>query len=140
MADIVHCSAVESLSPTRLEGEADSPQPSFSCCKEFGIADAVHCSAVDKSVTNLGLRERQPHLTLASPQPSFSCCRDFGMADIVHCSAMERFAANMPRITGLDLRKNQRYPNIARWYAVMDRRPSYQKVKSDDTTLNLVIR
>lgn len=62
------------------------------------------------------------------------------MADIVHCSAMERFAANMPRIAGLSLKKNPRYPNIARWYAVMDRRPAYQKVKSDDTTLNLVIR
>lgn len=62
------------------------------------------------------------------------------MADIVHCSAMERFAANMPHIVGLDLRKSPHYPNIARWYAVMDRRSAYQKVKSDDTTLNLVIR
>ena len=66
--------------------------------------------------------------------------RDFGMADIVHCSAMERFAANMPVVAGMQLRSHSRYPNISRWYSAMDARPAYQKVKSDDTTLNLVIR
>ncbi|KAL3147580.1 glutathione s-transferase [Trebouxia sp. C0009 RCD-2024] len=65
---------------------------------------------------------------------------DFGMADIVHCSAMERFAANMPVLAGMHLRSHSRYPNISRWYSAMDARPAYQKVKSDDTTLNLVIR
>lgn len=65
---------------------------------------------------------------------------DFGLADIVHCSAMERFAANMPVVAGLKLRGNPRYPKISRWYSAMDSRPAYQKVKSDDTTLNLVIR
>ena len=67
-------------------------------------------------------------------------CRDFGLADIVHCSAMERFAANMPVVAGVELRGNPRYPKISRWYSAMDSRPAYQKVKSDDTTLNLVIR
>ena len=67
-------------------------------------------------------------------------CRDFGLADIVHCSAMERFAANMPVVAGFELRGHSRYPNISRWYSAMDARPAYQKVKSDDTTLNLVIR
>lgn len=66
--------------------------------------------------------------------------RDFGMADIVHCSAMERFGANMPVLAGIQLRSHSRYPNISRWYSAMDTRPAYQKVKSDDTTLNLVIR
>lgn len=68
------------------------------------------------------------------------CCRDFGLADIVHCSAMERFAANMPVVAGLELKGNPRYPNLNRWYSAMDSRAAYQKVKSDDTTLNLVIR
>ena len=69
-----------------------------------------------------------------------SASRDFGMADIVHSSAMERFAANMPVVAGLQLRGHARYPNISRWYSAMDSRSAYQKVKSDDTTLNLVIR
>lgn len=62
------------------------------------------------------------------------------MADIVHCSAMERFAANMPVVADFQLKGHSRYPNILRWYGAMDTRPAYQKVKSDDTTLNLVIR
>ena len=53
---------------------------------------------------------------------------------------MERFAANMPVVAGLELRGNPRYPRINRWYSAMDARPAYQKVKSDDMTLNLVIR
>ena len=53
---------------------------------------------------------------------------------------MERFAANMPVVAGLELRGNPRYPSINRWYSAMDSRAAYQKVKSDDTTLNLVIR
>ncbi len=53
---------------------------------------------------------------------------------------MERFAANMPVVAGVELRGNPRYPKISRWYSAMDSRPAYQKVKSDDTTLNLVIR
>jgi hypothetical protein len=53
---------------------------------------------------------------------------------------MERFAANMPVVAGLELRGNPRYPKISRWYSAMDSRPAYQKVKSDDMTLNLVIR
>lgn len=65
---------------------------------------------------------------------------NFGLADVVHCSAMERFAANMPVVAGLHLKGHTRYPNISRWYKAMDSRSAYQKVKSDDTTLNLVIR
>ena len=53
---------------------------------------------------------------------------------------MERFAANMPVVAGLHLKGHTRYPNISRWYKAMDSRSAYQKVKSDDTTLNLVIR
>ena len=53
---------------------------------------------------------------------------------------MERFAANMPFVAGLQLRDHPRYPNITRWYSALDSRPAYQRVKSDDTTLNLVIR
>ena len=46
----------------------------------------------------------------------------------------------MPVVAGVELRGNPRYPKISRWYSAMDSRPAYQKVKSDDTTLNLVIR
>ena len=53
---------------------------------------------------------------------------------------MERFAANMPVVADFQLKGHSRYPNILRWYGAMDTRPAYQKVKSDDTTLNLVIR
>ncbi|KAK9829557.1 hypothetical protein WJX72_006479 [[Myrmecia] bisecta] len=66
--------------------------------------------------------------------------QDISMADIMYTPALERFAANMPAVRGFHMRDNPDYANLAAWYKAMDLRPAYQKVKSDDTTLNLVVR
>ena len=62
------------------------------------------------------------------------------MVDIVYAPAMERLAANLPVMRGFRLRDHPEYPQTAAWFQALDARPAYQKVKSDDTTHNLVFR
>lgn len=38
------------------------------------------------------------------------------------------------------MRDNPEYPGLGRWYQEMDKLPAYQKVKSDDKTLQMLIR
>lgn len=67
-------------------------------------------------------------------------CRAFSLAECILVPALERFAANLPLARGFKLRGNPQFPNLARWYEAMDARPTYQRLKSDDTTHNLVVR
>lgn len=55
--------------------------------------------------------------------------RDFSLADIVYAPAMERLAANLPVMRGFELRANPDYPATAAWFAALDARPAYQRVK-----------
>ena len=67
-------------------------------------------------------------------------CRHFSLADIVYTPAMERLGANLPVMRSFNLRNHPTYPNVAQWFAALDERPAYQRVKSDDMTHNLVFR
>lgn len=67
-------------------------------------------------------------------------CREFSLADIVYTPAMERLGANLPVMRNFPLRHHPSFPHIAQWYAALDERPAYQRVKSDDMTHNLVFR
>ena len=67
-------------------------------------------------------------------------CRRFSLADIVYTPALERLGANLPVMRSFPLRHHPSYPHIAEWFAALDKRPAYQRVKSDDMTHNLVFR
>ncbi len=73
-------------------------------------------------------------LTLRNCMP----CRQFSIADCLYVSGLERFAANMPAFRGLHLRGNPKFPHLDAWFAAMDAKPAYQRVKSDALTLNMV--
>jgi uncharacterized membrane protein YphA (DoxX/SURF4 family) len=49
-------------------------------------------------------------------------------------------AAGLPKFRGFDLRSNPAYPNTAAWFAAISARPAYQKVCSDDQTLQLLFQ
>ncbi len=66
--------------------------------------------------------------------------RQFSLADIAYAPGMERLAANLPVMRGFELRANAGYPRTGAWFGALDARPAYQRVKSDDTTHNLVFR
>ena len=65
-------------------------------------------------------------------------CRQFSIADCLYVSGLERFAANMPAFRGLHLQGNPQFPHLDAWFAAMDAKPAYQRVKSDALTLNMV--
>ena len=59
---------------------------------------------------------------------------------MMYVPSLERFAAHMPLARGLDMRNDSRYPGLSNWYKAMDSLPSYQKVKSDDQTLQMLLK
>jgi hypothetical protein len=48
--------------------------------------------------------------------------------------------AGLPKFRGFDLRNNPDFPNTAAWFAAISARPAYQKVCSDDQTLQLLFQ
>ncbi|GBG00177.1 glutathione S-transferase [Raphidocelis subcapitata] len=63
---------------------------------------------------------------------------DLTIADISCISFMERLAAGLPKFRGLQLRGNPDFPAVSAWLAAMEARPTYQRVRSDDQTLQLL--
>jgi hypothetical protein len=49
-------------------------------------------------------------------------------------------AVGLPKFRGFDLRHNPAFPNTAAWFAAISARPAYQKVCSDDQTLQLLFQ
>ncbi|KIZ07611.1 glutathione S-transferase [Monoraphidium neglectum] len=62
----------------------------------------------------------------------------FTIGDIMCISFMERLAAGLPKFRGLQLRNHPDFPAVAQWLAAMEARPTYQRVRSDDQTLQLL--
>jgi hypothetical protein len=49
-------------------------------------------------------------------------------------------AAGLPKFRNFNIRSNPSYPNTAAWFAALAARPAYQKVSSDDQTLQLLFQ
>eukprot|EP00878_Enallax_costatus_P024363 GHUV01025997.1.p1 GENE.GHUV01025997.1~~GHUV01025997.1.p1 ORF type:complete len:308 (+),score=98.65 GHUV01025997.1:768-1691(+) len=64
----------------------------------------------------------------------------FSLLDVMVISSMERLAAGLPKFRGFELRSNPKYPNTAAWFEAISARPAYQKVCSDDQTLQLLFQ
>ncbi|MDJ0581491.1 glutathione S-transferase family protein [Crocosphaera sp.] len=72
--------------------------------------------------------------------PSDYFMRDFGLVDIMYIPSIERLAANLPTFRGYHLLGNEKYPLLNRWLKAMNKRPNYQRIKSDARTHNLVMK
>ncbi|QHG14858.1 glutathione S-transferase family protein [Nostoc sp. ATCC 53789] len=64
----------------------------------------------------------------------------FSVVDITYSPHLDRLAANLPVYRGYHLKGNPRYPRINAWFEALKQRPAYHRVKSDDTTNNLLLR
>ncbi|QLE48323.1 glutathione S-transferase [Nostoc sp. C057] len=64
----------------------------------------------------------------------------FSVVDITYSPHLDRLAANLPVYRGYHLKGNPRYPRINAWFEALRQRPAYHRVKSDDTTNNLLLR
>ncbi|WP_445635427.1 Glutathione S-transferase N-terminal domain-containing protein [Nostoc sp. DSM 114161] len=64
----------------------------------------------------------------------------FSLVDIMYSPHLDRLAANLPVYRGYHIKGNPRFPHINAWFEALNQRPAYHRVKSDDTTNNLLLR
>jgi glutathione S-transferase len=64
----------------------------------------------------------------------------FSLVDIMYAPHLSRLAANLPVYIGYQLRNNERFPHLDRWFEAIASRPAYNYISSDSTTNNLVLR
>ncbi|MGM3307140.1 glutathione S-transferase family protein [Anabaena sp. WFMT] len=64
----------------------------------------------------------------------------FSLVDIMYSPHLDRLAANLPVYRGYDIKGNPRFPLINAWFAALNQRSAYQRVKSDNITNNLLLR
>jgi glutathione S-transferase len=72
------------------------------------------------------------------PGPYF--VSSFSLVDIMYSPHLDRLAANLPVYRGYHIKGNPRFPRINAWFEALNQRPAYHRVKSDDTTNNLLLR
>lgn len=46
-------------------------------------------------------------------------------------------AAALPYFRGFDLKAHSDFPHIAAWFAAIEQRPTYKKVRSDEDTIRI---
>lgn len=62
------------------------------------------------------------------------------MLQLPSCPTAAAAAAGLPKFRNFNIRSNPAYPNTAAWFAALAERPAYQKVSSDDQTLQLLFQ
>jgi glutathione S-transferase len=65
---------------------------------------------------------------------------EFSLVDIMYAPHLDRIASNLPVYRGYQVIGNERFPNLNRWYEAINSRPAFNRIKSDTTTNNLVLR
>lgn len=63
----------------------------------------------------------------------------FSLVDIMHAPHLDRLAASLPVYRGYHIKDNPRFPNLNAWFAALNERPAYGRVKTDATTFNLLL-
>lgn len=64
----------------------------------------------------------------------------FSLVDIMYSPHLDRLAANLPVYRNYHLKGNPRFPRINAWFEAISQRSAYQRVCSDATTNNLLLR
>ncbi len=63
----------------------------------------------------------------------------FSLVDIMYAPHLDRLAASLPVYRGYHIKGNPRFPNLNAWFAALNERPAYGRVKTDATTFNLLL-
>ena len=77
--------------------------------------------------------------TLAENGGPFVLGATVSLVDIMLIPGLIRLSANLRTFAGLEIRFNDSYPHVRRWFASVDDLESVQSVRSDDETLNAVV-
>jgi len=51
---------------------------------------------------------------------------------------LDRLAASLPVYRGYQIKGNPQFPNLNAWFAALNERPAYDRVKTDAATINLL--
>ena len=63
----------------------------------------------------------------------------FSLVDIMYAPHLDRLAASLPVYRGYHIKNNPRFPNLNAWFAALNKRPAFGRVKTDATTFNLLL-
>ena len=64
----------------------------------------------------------------------------FSLVDIMYAPHLDRLAASLPVYRDYHIKDNPRFPNVNALLAALNERPAYDRVKTDATTFNLIMR
>lgn len=64
----------------------------------------------------------------------------FSLVDIMYGPHLDRLAASLPVYRDYHIKGNPRFPNLNAWFAALNERPAYARVKTDAATINLLLR
>lgn len=81
-----------------------------------------------------------PPLSCSFEEWPWDCRKNLTLADAMYVQPLERLAAHLPYAKGIDLRQNSQYPGIQKWFSALLELPCYQKVRSDDRSIQLLFR
>ncbi len=106
---------------------------------KFLRADTVDAQELQTLRSTIEARLDELEQALARyPGPYFGS--EFSLVDIVYSPHLDRLAANLPVFRGYPLKGNARLPRLNAWFEAINQRPAYHRVRSDDTTNNLLVR
>ncbi len=63
----------------------------------------------------------------------------FSLVDIMYAPHLDRLAASLPVYRDYHIKGNPRFPNLNAWFAALNTRPAFGRVKTDATTFNLLL-
>lgn len=64
----------------------------------------------------------------------------FSLVDIMYAPHLERLAVSLPVYQDYHIKGNPRFSNLNAWLAALNERPAFNRVKTDATTFNLIMR
>lgn len=64
----------------------------------------------------------------------------FSLVDIMYAPHLDRLAASLPVYRNCHIKGNPRFPNLNDWFVPLNERPAYERIKTDATSFNLLLR
>lgn len=111
--------------------------------KEVGYKFAIATSADDPELATLqaSFEAKLDELEQAlAKYPGSYFLSTFSLVDIMYAPHLERQAASLPVYRDYHIKGNPRFPNLNAWFAAINERPAYNRVKTDAATINLLLR
>ena len=111
-------------------------------CKEVGYKFLVRTCTDDQELASLqaSFEVKLDELEQAlANYPGVYFLRTFSLVDIMYAPHLDRLAASLPVYRGYHIKNNPRFPNLNVWFAALNERPAFGRVKTDATTFNLLL-